>query len=117
MPEQHEDRRSEDGYEIMNRIGPRVESPKANVTVLKGGSSPTTGGPVNLILSLNKMGDSQVQVLDLLPRTEVKVEETSEPLHRVRSPHDTERSEAVHISLLIRLWVDFESLETFCRRQ
>ncbi|XP_017279839.1 uncharacterized protein LOC108240684 isoform X2 [Kryptolebias marmoratus] len=85
--EQHEERQSDDGYEIMNRIGPRAESPKANITVLKESSSPTMGDAVNLILSFNNTGDGQVQVLDSQPsRTDVTMEETSEPLHRPSLP-------------------------------
>lgn len=87
-PEQHDERRSEDGYEVMNKVGPRAESLKANIAMLKGSSSPSTGGAVNLILSFNKTGDSQVQVLDPPSRGDVKME-TSEPLHRVRIPLDT----------------------------
>lgn len=82
--EKHKEEPSEDGYEIMNSIGPQDDPPKANVLVLKEGSSPPVGGTVNLILSFGNTGDSQVQVLDLPAGTKEVVEETSEPVHRVR---------------------------------
>lgn len=81
----------EDGYEVMNSIGPRSgkfsssESPKSSIVVLKEPSSPALGGTVNLILSFGNKGDSQVQVVDPPARTDELVEETSEPVHRVRS--------------------------------
>ncbi|XP_026211055.1 uncharacterized protein LOC113158924 isoform X3 [Anabas testudineus] len=79
----------EDGYEVMNSIGPRSgkfsssESPKSSIVVLKEPSSPALGGTVNLILSFGNKGDSQVQVVDPPARTDELVEETSEPVHRV----------------------------------
>ncbi|XP_028324482.1 uncharacterized protein mymx isoform X2 [Gouania willdenowi] len=78
--EQHNVQQSEDGYEVMNRIGPAGDSPLADIVLLKDNKSPPTGGTVNLILSFGKTGDSQVTVLD--PPTRTK-EEISEPLHRV----------------------------------
>lgn len=89
--EQQEEKQLEDGYEVMNSIGPRSgeisssESPKSSVVVLKEPSSPTLGGTVNLILSFGNKGDSQVQVVDPPAGTDEVVEETSEPVHRVRS--------------------------------
>ncbi|XP_042358037.1 uncharacterized protein LOC121954542 isoform X2 [Plectropomus leopardus] len=87
--EQQEEKQLEDGYEVMNSIGPRggeatsSESPKPSIVVLKDPSSPALGGTVNLILSFGGQGDSQVQVLDPPARTDEVVEETSEPVHRV----------------------------------
>ncbi|XP_059215933.1 spectrin beta chain, non-erythrocytic 5 [Centropristis striata] len=82
--EQQEEKQLEDGYEIMNSIGPQGgESPKPSIMLLKEPSSPALGGTVNLILSFGNTGDSQVQVLDPPARTEEVVEETSEPVHRV----------------------------------
>ncbi|XP_040905878.1 uncharacterized protein LOC121189622 isoform X2 [Toxotes jaculatrix] len=87
--EQQEEKQTEDGYEVMNSIGPRggeassSESPKPSIVVLKEPSSPSLGGTVNLILSFGNTGDSQVQVLDPPARTDEVVEETSEPVHRV----------------------------------
>ncbi|KAK5623537.1 hypothetical protein CRENBAI_012568 [Crenichthys baileyi] len=81
--EESEGRQSEDGYEIMNRISPRGSSPKANIMVVKEGSSPPVGGAVNLILSFGNTGDSQVQVLDLQEGPDELIKETSEPVHRV----------------------------------
>ncbi|XP_072247391.1 uncharacterized protein [Leuresthes tenuis] len=81
--EQLEGKHSEDGYEIMNSIGPQGDPPKANITVLKENSSPPLGAAVNLILSFGNTGDSQVQVFDLPVRTDEREEETSEPVHRV----------------------------------
>lgn len=63
------------------------ESPKPSLMVLKEPGSPALGGTVNLILSFNNTGDSQVQVLDPPARTDEVVEENSEPVHRVRSTH------------------------------
>lgn len=89
--EQQEEKQLEDGYEVMNSIGPRSgkgsssESPKSSIVVLKEPSSPALGGTVNLILSFGNKGDSQVQVVDPPARTDEVVEETSEPVHRVRS--------------------------------
>ncbi|XP_040905883.1 spectrin beta chain, non-erythrocytic 5 isoform X7 [Toxotes jaculatrix] len=89
--EQQEEKQTEDGYEVMNSIGPRggeassSESPKPSIVVLKEPSSPSLGGTVNLILSFGNTGDSQVQVLDPPARTDEVVEETSEPVHRDQS--------------------------------
>ncbi|XP_042078820.1 spectrin beta chain, non-erythrocytic 5 isoform X6 [Haplochromis burtoni] len=87
--EKHKEEPSEDGYEIMNSIGPQDDPPKANVLVLKEGSSPPVGGTVNLILSFGNTGDSQVQVLDLPAGTKEVVEETSEPVHRPTVPQSS----------------------------
>ncbi|XP_014857794.1 PREDICTED: uncharacterized protein LOC106927023 isoform X3 [Poecilia mexicana] len=81
--EESEGKMSEDGYEIMNRIGPRGDSPKANITLVKESSSPPVGGALNLILSFGNTEDSQVQVLDLPAGTDEMLKETSEPIHRV----------------------------------
>ncbi|XP_029306060.1 uncharacterized protein mymx [Cottoperca gobio] len=87
--EQQEEKHLEDGYEVMNSIGPRggeatsSESPKPSIVVLKETSSPALGGTVNLILSFGNTGDSQVQVVDPPARSDELVEETSEPVHRV----------------------------------
>ncbi|XP_041865987.1 uncharacterized protein LOC121655431 isoform X2 [Melanotaenia boesemani] len=81
--EQQEEKQSEDGYEIMNSIGPLGDHPKANIMVLKENSSPPLGGAVNLIFSFGNPGDSQVQVFDPPVKTDEIVEETSEPVHRV----------------------------------
>lgn len=89
--EQQEEKQLEDGYEVMKSIGPRSgestssESPKPSIVVLKEPNSPALGGMVNLILSLGNTGDSQVQVLDPPARTDEVVDETSEPVHRVRN--------------------------------
>ncbi|XP_008299138.1 uncharacterized protein mymx isoform X1 [Stegastes partitus] len=85
----HEEKQSEDGYEVMNSIGPQGDFPKTNIMVLKEGSSPPTGGTVNLILSFGNTGDSQVQVFDLPARTDEVVEETSEPVHRPTVPQSS----------------------------
>nr|XP_033469138.1 spectrin beta chain, non-erythrocytic 5 isoform X5 [Epinephelus lanceolatus] len=90
--EQQDEKQFEDGYEVMNSIGPRggeatsSESPKPSIVVLKEPSSPALGGTVNLILSFGNTGDSQVQVLDPPARTDEVVEETSEPVHRPAVP-------------------------------
>nr|XP_020456860.1 uncharacterized protein LOC109960822 [Monopterus albus] len=87
--EQHEEKQLEDGYEVMNSIGPRSceasssESPTPSIVVLKEPSSPALGDTVNLILSFGNKGGSQVQVLDVPAKTDEVVEETSEPVHRV----------------------------------
>ncbi|XP_068581389.1 uncharacterized protein [Cebidichthys violaceus] len=87
--EQQEEKQFEDGYEVMNSIGPQdgeapsSKSPKSSIVVLKEPGSPSLGGTVNLILSFGGQGDSQVQVLDPPPGTDEVVEETSEPVHRV----------------------------------
>ncbi|XP_035981763.1 uncharacterized protein LOC105916020 isoform X3 [Fundulus heteroclitus] len=77
---------SDDGYEIMNRIGPRGDSPTPNVTAGKESRSPPAGGAVNLILSFGNAGDSQVQVLDLPGGPDETPLETSEPVHRLAAP-------------------------------
>ncbi|XP_031727403.1 uncharacterized protein mymx isoform X1 [Anarrhichthys ocellatus] len=87
--EQQEDKQFEDGYEVMNSIGPQdgeapsSKSPKSSIVVLKEPGSPSLGGTVNLILSFGGQGDSQVQVLDPPARTNEVMEESSEPVHRV----------------------------------
>ncbi|KAG7999958.1 Spectrin beta chain [Nibea albiflora] len=87
--QEQEEKQLEDGYEVMNSIGPRsgeatsAESPKPSIVLLKKPGSPALGGTVNLILSFGNTGDSQVQVLDSPARTDEVVEETSEPVHRV----------------------------------
>ncbi|XP_016526690.1 uncharacterized protein mymx isoform X5 [Poecilia formosa] len=87
--EESEGKMSEDGYEIMNRIGPRGDSPKANITLVKESSSPPVGGAVNLILSFGNTEDSQVQVLDLPAGTDEMLKETSEPIHRPAVPQSS----------------------------
>ncbi|XP_039995004.1 uncharacterized protein LOC120796340 isoform X3 [Xiphias gladius] len=93
--EQQEERQIEDGYEVMNSIGPRggeassSESPKPSIVVLKEPSSPALGGTVNLILSFGNAGDSQVQVLDSPARTDEVSEDTSEPVHRPTVPQSS----------------------------
>ncbi|XP_050932499.1 spectrin beta chain, non-erythrocytic 5 isoform X6 [Lates calcarifer] len=93
--EKEEEKQVEDGYEVMNSIGPRggeassAESPKPSIVVLKEPSSPALGGTVNLILSFGNTGDSQVQVLDPPERTEEVVEDTSEPVHRPTVPQSS----------------------------
>ncbi|XP_074502734.1 uncharacterized protein mymx isoform X8 [Sebastes fasciatus] len=89
--EQQEEKQLEDGYEVMNSIGPRgsPESPKPSIVVLKEPSSPALGGTVNLILSFGGQGDSQVQVLDPPTGTDEVVEETSEPVHRPAVPQSS----------------------------
>ncbi|KAK2824073.1 hypothetical protein Q5P01_021248 [Channa striata] len=85
----HQETHVEDGYEIMNSIGPpgaevsSSESPKSSVVVLKEPSSPALGDTVNLILSFGNKGDNQIQVFDPTVRTDEVAEETSEPVHRV----------------------------------
>ena len=89
--EQQEEEQLEDGYEVMNSIGPRgaeaslSESPKPSIVVLKEPSSPALGGTVNLILSFGNTGESQVQVLESPAGMEEVEEDTSEPVHRVRN--------------------------------
>lgn len=83
--EESEGKQSEDDYEIMNRISPQGDSPKANMTAVKESSTPPASSAVNLILSFGNTGDSQVQVLDLPALTDEILKETSEPVHRVRS--------------------------------
>ncbi|XP_044070790.1 uncharacterized protein LOC122884657 isoform X3 [Siniperca chuatsi] len=93
--EQQEEKQLEDGYEVMNSIGPwggeatSSKSPKPSIVVLKEPSSPALGSTVNLILSFGNTGESQVQVLDLPARTDEVVEETSEPVHRPTMPQST----------------------------
>ncbi|XP_071337200.1 spectrin beta chain, non-erythrocytic 5 isoform X7 [Trachinotus anak] len=93
--EQQEEKQIDDGYEVMNSIGPRgsvassSESPKPSIVVLKEPNSPTLGGTVNLILSFGNTGDSQVQVLDPPARTDEVVEETAEPVHRPTMPQSS----------------------------
>ncbi|XP_061601918.1 uncharacterized protein LOC133464018 isoform X2 [Cololabis saira] len=82
---QREETQSEDGYEIMNVSGPKGDSSKASIMVLKEHSSPPLGGEVNLILSFGNSGDSQVQVLDL----DEMEQETSEPIHRPTVPQSS----------------------------
>ncbi|XP_023267376.1 uncharacterized protein LOC111658905 isoform X5 [Seriola lalandi dorsalis] len=92
---QQEEKQIEDGYEVMNSIGPRggeassSESPKPSIVVLKEPNSPTLGGTVNLILSFGNTGDSQVQLLDPPARTDEVVEDTSEPVHRPTVPQSS----------------------------
>lgn len=89
--EQQEEKQLADGYEVMKSIAPwsgeatSAESPKPSILVLKEPNSSALGGTVNLILSLGNTGDSQVQVLDSPAQTDEVVDETSEPVHRVRS--------------------------------
>nr|XP_046257832.1 uncharacterized protein LOC124065941 isoform X2 [Scatophagus argus] len=93
--EQQEEKPLEDGYEVMNSIGPlggevtSSESPKPSIVVLREHSSPALGGTVNLILSFGNTGDSQVQVLDPPARTDETVDETSEPVHRPTMPQSS----------------------------
>lgn len=87
---QRDEKQQDDGYEVMNSIGPRddeaaSEPPQPSVVVLREHGSPSLGGTVNLILSFATPGDSHVQVLDLPPRTAEAVEQSSEPVHRVRT--------------------------------
>lgn len=58
----------------------RVIGPQSN----KEAGSPAPGGTVNLILSLSNPGDGLVQVLDQPTQAVESVDETAEPVHRVR---------------------------------
>ncbi|KAG7230068.1 hypothetical protein INR49_009788 [Caranx melampygus] len=93
--EQLEEKQTEDGYEVMNSIGPRgseastPESPKPSIVVLKDPNSPSLGGTVNLILSFGNTGDSQVQVLDPPAGMDEVVEDTSQPVHRPTVPQSS----------------------------
>ncbi|XP_030628129.1 uncharacterized protein mymx [Chanos chanos] len=76
----------DDGYEVMSSISPRsndstsaTEEPSSPYLVLKEPSTPL-GGTVNLILSFNSAGDSQLQVQNPVRKEEV---EAQEPVHRV----------------------------------
>lgn len=73
---QREEKQSEDGYEVMKIIGPHSN---------KEAGSPASGGTVNLILNLSNHGDSLVQVLDLPAEAGESLEESTEPIHRVRN--------------------------------
>lgn len=79
------------GYEVMNSFSPRAgetslsESPKPSITVLKDPGGPALGSTVNLILSFGNTAESQVQVLDLPAKTDEVMEDTAEPVHRVRN--------------------------------
>ncbi|XP_034754196.1 uncharacterized protein LOC117960420 isoform X4 [Etheostoma cragini] len=90
-----EEKQLEDGYEVMNSIGPRggeptsSESPKPSIVVLKEPNSPALGGTVNLILSFGNSEDSQVQVLELPARMDQLVEKTAEPVHRPTMPQSS----------------------------
>lgn len=105
--EQLEEKHTEDGYEVMNSIGPRgseasaSESPKPSIVVLKDPNSPSLGGTVNLILSFGNTGDSQVQVLDPPAGMDEVVEDASQPVHRVShtfiTTHRTPVLVATHI--------------------
>lgn len=89
--EQQEEKQLEDGYEVMNSIGPQStevassECPKSSVVVLTESSSPALGGAVNLILSFGSKGDSQVQLVDPPAKMDEVAEDAAEPVHRVRS--------------------------------
>ncbi|XP_015235074.1 PREDICTED: uncharacterized protein LOC107087815 isoform X3 [Cyprinodon variegatus] len=87
--EEIEGKQSEDDYEIMNRISPQGDSPKANMTAVKESSTPPASSAVNLILSFGNTGDSQVQVLDLPALTDEILKETSEPVHRPSLPQSS----------------------------
>ncbi|XP_067381669.1 spectrin beta chain, non-erythrocytic 1 isoform X5 [Channa argus] len=93
--DQQQEQQPEDGYEIMNSIGPpggevsSPESPKPSVVVLKEPNSPALGDTVNLILSFGNKGGHQIQVLDPPARTDEVVEETSEPVHRPTVPQSS----------------------------
>ncbi|XP_055358555.1 spectrin beta chain, non-erythrocytic 2 isoform X6 [Betta splendens] len=115
--EEQEEGSLEDGYEVMNSIGPRSagvpspDSPKASVVVLNEPGGPASGGAVNLILSFGGKGDSQVQVVEPSAKTDEVVKDAAEPVHRdqstsllsvhmgsergkaSRSPEDTETQE------------------------
>lgn len=79
---QREEKQLEDGYEVMKLIGPRSS---------KAAGSPASGGTVNLILNLSNPGDSLVQVLDQPAQAGESVDETAEPVHRVRNSLTTHR--------------------------
>ncbi|KAM4729419.1 uncharacterized protein FYW61_009998 isoform 2-T2 [Anableps anableps] len=87
--EESEGNMSEDGYEIMSRITPQGDSPKANIMLVKESSSSPVGGAVNLILSFGNTEASQVQVLDLPAGTDEILKETSEPVHRPAVPQSS----------------------------
>ncbi|XP_036429503.1 spectrin beta chain, erythrocytic isoform X2 [Colossoma macropomum] len=77
----------EDGYEVMKSVSPKssetrraLEECDSPYLLLKEPSAPSLGGTVNLILSFNNSGDSQLQVQE--PDHE-KVGELSEAVHRV----------------------------------
>ncbi|XP_055358551.1 uncharacterized protein LOC114870613 isoform X2 [Betta splendens] len=93
--EEQEEGSLEDGYEVMNSIGPRSagvpspDSPKASVVVLNEPGGPASGGAVNLILSFGGKGDSQVQVVEPSAKTDEVVKDAAEPVHRPTVPQSS----------------------------
>ena len=86
---------TESGYEVMSSLSLRTgsdttdrpsaaaaadEKPNSHLLVLKEPGCPSPRGTVNLILSFNNTGDSQLQVQE--PESK-QVDRVSEPIHRV----------------------------------
>ena len=88
MDEQQDEEEPDDGYEVMNSIGPRcsvvttLENRSSPALVLRDPGSPALGATVNLILSFANPDDLQQPEASLS-----RGEESSEPLHRVRHMH------------------------------
>lgn len=106
----------EDGYEIMRSIGPKMSNAtNPSVLVVKEAGSPALRGTVNLILNLSKTGDSLVQVPDQPAQAGGLLDQTAEPVHRVRNvlvliPTVTKRRSAVAPHDLILCCTRFRSL-------
>ncbi|XP_041921451.1 uncharacterized protein LOC121685166 isoform X3 [Alosa sapidissima] len=90
---------AESGYEVMNSVSQRSgsdttgglcgagEKPNnSHLLVLKEPGSPSQRGTVNLILSFNDTGDSQLQVQE--PESD-QMDRVSEPIHRPAEPHSS----------------------------
>ncbi|XP_031434780.1 uncharacterized protein LOC105890947 isoform X2 [Clupea harengus] len=91
---------TESGYEVMSSLSLRTgsdttdrpsaaaadEKPNSHLLVLKEPGCPSPRGTVNLILSFNNTGDSQLQVQE--PESK-QVDRVSEPIHRPAEPHSS----------------------------
>ncbi|XP_067091847.1 uncharacterized protein [Osmerus mordax] len=87
MDEQQDEEELDDGYEVMNSIGPRcsvvttLENRSSPALVLRDPGSPALGATVNLILSFANPDGLQHPEASLS-----RGEESSEPLHRPSAP-------------------------------
>lgn len=70
----------------MRSIGPQMsDATNPSVLVVKEDGSPALRGTVNLILSLSQAGDSLVQVPDQPAQAGGLLDQSAEPVHRVRN--------------------------------
>lgn len=85
----------------MTSRGPQTSNASnPSVLVVKEAGSPALRGTVNLILNLSKTGDSLAQVPDQPAQAGGFLEQTAEPVHRVRNQRSPNAVQSHHDLIL-----------------